>query len=233
MQVISSVTGAIMKLQLFANVYLLLCSGFSFFYGIARILSKKKSPTYLSFVTFAMLSAFLSRVFNAVSIAFYKAVPDTFNIGFLGYAATFLFIFFANSKQIDLLVDDKRTLKCRYRIIPVILPALELAISIPMLFFRTVPISVRIACLVISIITGHAGYYNMKHAIIPDVDFGIVRSIRGYNILALLMGILSLAEIRLNIFDHAALVLSVQLLLGITYACIMPVLGREVMKWTQ
>ena len=222
-----------MKLQFFANIYLLICSGFSFVRGIAYILSNKKSPTYLYYVTFAMLSAFLSRVFYTVSIVIYNGVPDIFNIGFLGYAATFLFIQFANSGQIDQLVDDKKTLKLRYRIIPAIIPALELLISIPPLFLNNVNVSVRIACVVIAVVTGHAGYYNIKHIIIPDADSGFVHSIRGYNALALLMGLLSLSEIRLNTFGHPELIIYVQILLGIVYACIVPVLSREVKKWTR
>ena len=222
-----------MNLQLAANIYLLVCSGISLVCGIVRILGKKKAPTYLLFIIFAILSAFLSRIFYTISIALYGGLPEIFNIGFLGYAAMFLFMFFANFGQIDLLVDDRRTMKATYRIIPVIIPAAELAAAVCGLFFGTAEFSVRVSFLIISVIAGFAGYLNMKHLIVPDIDFGIVKSIRGYNLIAFLTGIFSLAEIGLSVFGYNDIIIFVQFILGIFYAVMIPVIVSEVKKWTR
>ena len=188
---------------------------------------------YFLFIFFAVLSAFLSRIFYFVSIALYGEIPDVFNLGFIGYAAMFLYMFFANYGQIDCLVDDRKTLRARYRIIPVIIPAIELFLAFYSLFFGTVDITVRVSFVVISVAAGFAGYLNIKHFIIPDVDFGIVKSIRGYNLIAFLIGLFSLAEIGFSLFEINGIIFYIQIVLGVLYAAAIPVLNSEVKKWTR
>lgn len=188
---------------------------------------------YFLFILFAIMSAFLSRIYYFVTVAFYGSIPDVFNLGFIGYAAMFLYMFFANFGQIDCLVDDRHTLKARYRIIPVIIPVVELFFAFYSLAFGTVNLSVRISFVVISVLAGFAGYLNIKHFIIPDVDFGIVKSVRGYNLLAFFIGIFSLAEIGFGLFEVNGIILYIQLVLGALYAAAIPVLNSEVKKWTR
>lgn len=188
---------------------------------------------YFMFILFAIMSAFLSRIYYFVTVALYGSIPDIFNLGFIGYAAMFLYMLFANYGQIDCLVDDRKTLKARYRIIPIIFPAAELAFSVYSLFFGTADITVRASFVVISVAAGFAGYFNIKHLIIPDVDFGIVKSIRGYNLIAFLIGIFSLAEIGFSLFEYNKIIFFIQLILGVLYAAVIPVLNSEVKKWTR
>ncbi len=222
-----------MEFPFFTNLYLLICSGFGLIFGITRFFSKKRPPMYFTFIFFSILSAFLSRVFYFVTIALYGEVPDVFNLGFIGYAAMFLYMFFANYGQIDSLVDDRHTLKAHYRIIPIIIPVIELLASVYALFFGTANISIRIIYIIISVLTGFAGYLNIKHLIIPDVDFGIIKAIRGYNLTAFLIGVLSLAEIGFSIFGYKNIIFFIQIILGVLYAIVIPVLNSEVKKWTR
>ena len=222
-----------MKLQLAANLYLLICCGFGLFYGIARINTKKKTPTYLYFSLFAVAGAFLSRVFYVLSIAFYGGLPKVFNIGFIGFAAMFLFFLLANIGQIDWLIDDRIAVSPVYRVIPAVIPSAELAFSIFGFFLDYASVSVRISYLVISVAAGFAGYFHIKHILIPDVDFGFAKAIRGYNLIALFIGLLSLAEIGLSVYGFSSLILYVQIPLGVLLAAVIPVLGQEVQKWTR
>lgn len=222
-----------MKFMFFTNLYMLICSGFGLIFGITQFMKKKRPPMYFLFILFAIMSAFLSRIYYFVTVALYGDVPDVFNIGFIGYAAMFLYMFFANYGQIDYLVDDRRTLKARYRIIPVIFPAAELLFGFYSLFFGTADITVRISFVVISVVAGFAAYLNIKHFIIPDVDFGIVKSIRGYNLIAFLIGIFSLAEIGFSLFECNGIIFYIQIVLGVLYAAAIPVLNSEVKKWTR
>lgn len=222
-----------MDFTFFTNLYMLICSGFGLFFGIGRFMKKKRPPTYFLFILFAIMSAFLSRIYYFVTVAFYGSVPDVFNVGFIGYAAMFLYMFFANFGQLDCLVDDRRTLKARYRIIPVIIPAVELFFGIYSLAFGTAKLSVRIPFLIISVLAGFAGYMNIKHFIIPDVDFGIIKAIRGYNLLAFLIGIFSLAEIGFSLFGVTGIIFYIQIILGVLYAAAIPLLNSEVKKWTR
>ncbi len=220
-----------MKFTFFTNLYMLVCSGFGLFFGLAQFMRKKRPPMYFMFILFAIMSAFLSRIYYFVTVFLYGNVPEVFNLGFIGYAAMFLYMFFANYGQIDSLVDDRKKLKPKYRIIPVIVPALELFFAVYSVAFGTVDISVRISFAIISVTAGFAGYLNIKHLIIPDVDFGIVKSIRGYNLIAFLTGIFSLAEIGFSVFEKNGIILYIQIVLGVLYAAAIPVLNSEVKKW--
>ena len=222
-----------MKFTLFTNLYLLICSGFGLFFGTAQFFKKKHPPMYFMFILFAIMSAFLSRIYYFVTVLLYGSIPGYFNLGFIGYAAMFLYMFFANFGQIDALADDRHTLKARYRIIPVIIPAAELFFGIYSLFFGTVDITVRVPFVIISVLAGFAGYLNIKHLIIPDVDLGIIKSIRGYNLIAFLIGIFSLAEIGFSLFEINGIILYIQIILGVLYAAAIPVLNSEVKKWTR
>lgn len=148
-----------MNTYLASNIHILVCCTFGLVYGLIHINARNKPPMYLIFSLFALFSAFLSRAFYALSIAFYGEIPATFNIGFLGYAATFLFFLLANVGQIDWLIDDRRSLKPIYRILPAIVPVIELAVAVIGLFLRYVTISVRISFLVITVVAGFAGLF--------------------------------------------------------------------------
>lgn len=222
-----------MKIPLFTNLYMLICSGFSLVFGIVQFMKKKRPPMYFLFILFAIMSAFLSRIYYFVTVALYGSIPDMFNLGFIGYAAMFLYMFFANYGQIDYLVDDRKTLKIHYRVIPVIIPVTELLLAVYSLIYGTVNITVRISFVAISVIAGFAGYFNIKHFIIPDVDFGIVKLIRGYNLIAFFIGIFSLAEIGFSLFEYNGIIFYIQIILGTLYATAIPVLNSEVKKWTR
>ena len=191
-----------MKLQLIVNIYLLICTGFGLWHGIVQILIRKTRTAYTHFILFAALSMFLSRLTYVLSYAFYDGLPDRFNVGLLGFAAFFFFIFLANFGQMDLLLNDQDRANLRYRILAMIVPIIELFFSLLALFRGNSDLSVRIAFVIISVAAGSSGYFNLKHLLVPDIDFGIVRSIRGFNLIAFLAGIFTLSEIGLSVYGY-------------------------------
>ena len=217
--------------MLTANIYLLVCAVFGLAYGL-YIMFTKKPPAYFKLVLFSMASQVFARIYFVVTLACYGGIPDAFNVGFIGFASFLLFLFFANYGQIDMLVDDRRNLITKYRVIPLIIPVAELILSVISGFADNVDFSITISYVVLSVLAGLAGYLNMKHFIIPDVEDGIVRSIRGFNMIAIIMEILTLAEIGLVCFNLSRLVIFVQIILGIIFVIVMPLLNREVRKWT-
>lgn len=217
--------------MLIPNIYLLVCAVFGLGYGLYIMLTQKP-PAYFKLVLFSMASQVFARIYYTVSIVCYGGIPDTFNLGFIGFASFLLFLFFANYGQIDMLVDDRRNLITKYRIIPVIIPVVELVVALLSILADNVELTVTIPYVILSIIAGLAGYLNMKHFIIPDVEDGIVRAIRGYNLVAIFVEILTLAEIGLICFDASQLVIFVQIALGILFVVMMPLLNKEVRKWT-
>jgi hypothetical membrane protein len=50
------------------------------------------------------------------------------------------------------------------------------------------PLSTKIAVSLVWLLAIFSVYYNLKHAIIPDCDFGFVKAIKPYNIFAVCLG---------------------------------------------
>jgi hypothetical protein len=49
-------------------------------------------------------------------------------------------------------------------------------------------VATKISVSVVWILAVFSVYYNLKHAIIPDMDFGFIKAIKPYNILATCLG---------------------------------------------
>ena len=53
----------------------------------------------------------------------------------------------------------------------------------------------KISSAVVCCAVGAACYFHVKHLMIPDVDYGVVRCLRGYNALALVLSAMSMWEL--------------------------------------
>ena len=74
-------------------------------------------------------------------------------------------------------------------------------------------------------------YFNLKHLIFPDVDFGVVKCLRPYNFLVLIYA----ASIYMECFglsrDNAVITLISCIVTGIISAAMMPFIVRGLKKW--
>ena len=77
-----------------------------------------------------------------------------------------------------------------------------------------------------SLIIALATYFHLKHLVIPDVDYGVIRSIRKYNLLALIYAFLCMAEMLLFSVRFPVGSVVVCVLLCITLLIFVPVLER-------
>lgn len=214
------------------NIYLLVCACIGLIYGLTAMY-RKKQPLYFKLMVFPIACQVFSRAFYTITLLCYGELPSTFNIGFLGFATFFLFLYFPNVGTIDNLVDEKKERFTKYRMLPIIVPTLELAVAIVAFFFDYAQLPVRIFFIILTLFAGLAGYFNMKHLIIPDVEDGIINSLRRFNLVCLIFEVLSLSEIGLYCFDLQSPVIFVQALLGVFYIAFLPFLSKEARKWIQ
>ena len=78
-----------------------------------------------------------------------------------------------------------------------------------------------------------ASYYHLKHLIIEDVSFGLIKAIRSYNLLSLVYALLCMLEMLVksfNIPDFCIVIINV--LQCLVLLAFVPVLERGVKKWT-
>ena len=216
-----------MNLYIYLTAFVLTLTGF--IYGSIKFFKKNKAM-YLWMITLGIGCAMLTSLFNFLQILTQGVLPFKFNVGMLGTIGTFLFFLTANYGQMDSLADDGNKKFIKYRIIAILAPILLLALYIPTLFYD-IEIGLRIAQIIILLITMLASYFHLKHLIFPDVDFGIIKCIRGYNFMALLYAVCSVLIIVGKDLNVDALWMTTEIIGSIILLCILPILERGVKKW--
>ena len=219
-----------MQYVLIENIAILICSAAGFVFGAYRYLRPKK-PLYASMIVLGLGCIMLGRLFQCVRVLTGTSLTDEFQIGILGIVGAFSFFLSANYGQIDSLVDDGGTGFRRFRAIawcgPLVIAALYALIAA-----GPASIGSKIGCAIAAAVIARACYYHLKHLIIPDVEYGVVRCQRTYNALALCIGVSSMLELIAAYRDYSGLFLFSGTALCALCLLIVPVMDRGVRKWT-
>ena len=215
----------------FLSLAMTLCALVGFNYGLARFFKERKA-LYTRMIVFGIGSAMLGRLFETLSLFAFGEMPSGFHIGVLGIVSSFLFFYTANFGQMDSLVDDGSAKFRKYRVIGMIAPVIILILYI--LYLRNSEFGAgAIVRAVEAIVIGLAAYYHLKHLVIKDVDYGIIRSIRGYNLLALIYAVLCMLEMILTASPYSIIwTVIVDVLICVILLIFIPVLEKGVKKWT-
>ncbi len=207
---------------------LTLSAAISFSYGLFWYF-RKKSALYLRMIVFGIGCAMLGRLFETLQILTNGQVQSGFHVGVLGVVGSFLFFFTANFGTMDSLVDDGSSRFRKYRLLALFAPAVVLILY--MLYYLNVGFcQSAVVYGVETLIIALASYYHLKHLIIPDVEFGVIRALRKYNLLALIYGALCMAEIVLSAFPYMFPLAAVYALLSTAMLIFVPVLEGNVIK---
>ena len=207
-----------------------ICMAVSFTYGVVRFFKKGKA-LYLQMIVGGLGCMMLGRLFQFVMILTRGMLPDGFHIGTLGIVGGFLFFLSANYGQMDRLLDDGAAENRKYRLLGILAPLLMAVIYCPIFLLNVETESIVVYGLMTAIIM-FASYFNLKHFIFPDVEFGIIRSIRGYNLIALLLAALSVGEMILLSWGKILPILILCVAICAVSIAIVPILEKGVKKWT-
>ena len=180
---------------------------------------KKRGALFLQIVAFALGCMALGNIFVlALNITAPEEVLVTltkdFNIGLLGIFGMFAFIFSASYGQIDGLGDDHSRELRKYRLLALIAPIVN-AIILMAIVFSGIEVHMQIIYAILFLPAILASYYNLKHLIIPDVELGILASIRKYNLVALIMTVLVLLATVTKQYDVSILYSILNILTGL------------------
>ena len=159
----------------------------SFIYGLRKFFKKGK-PLFLQSLTMAMGCHALGSVYHLCQTIATEEVLEGFTPAYLGRIGFFLFLITASYGQLDRIVDDRSRVLRPYRLIALIAPLLAVLLYLPNALMEDLPLATKIAVLLVWLPAVFSVYYNMKHAIIPNFDFGFIKAIKPYNILATCLG---------------------------------------------
>ena len=218
-----------MKYLLIENLAVMVCATVGFLTGIPYLNTRK--ALYASMIVQGMICVVLGRLYQCALLFTGGSLTDNFQVGSLGVMGAFSFFFSANYGQIDSLVDDGEKTFRKYRLIALIGPAYVVSMLVPILLSPAAA-TFKISCVIISVMIAMASYFHVKHLFIPDVDYGVVRCLRGYNALAVALSVLSMWElIALAQGSKLALTISGVGLCAVALTLV-PVMDRGVKKWT-
>jgi len=218
-------------MYLYLSLALTICAGIGFGYGLYRFF-RDESALYVRMIVFAIGCAMLGRLFETLLILVNGSLTNGFHVGMLGIIGSFLFLFSANFGQMDSIVDDgsKRFFKTRLISFsaPLVIMAIWGVIAVSKgLNKTTIPLGVE------ALLIAQASYFHLKHLIIEDVSFGLIKAIRSYNLLSLVYAVLCMTEMLVKNFNIPVFAtVIVNVLQCVVLLVFLPVLERGVKKWT-
>lgn len=212
-----------------AQLLPLLGAGFGFIYGMIRFF-KKGVALYLQIIVCALGCMMLGRLFVTVSLLTTGEIPNIFHIGYLGTFGCFMFLFSANYGQMDGLVDGREKEYRKYRLLPLFMP-LAIAVFAAAMMFSDCGLQSKIITLLAYIPITLASYYHMKHCIMPDIEMGILKSIRPFNLCALAFCLVSALELLFVAFDAVYAQYVTSVILTALSVALIPVLEKGAKKW--
>ena len=220
-----------MNLFLIANIITCVGALGGFAYGAIRFF-RPRAAIYPQMVTLACGVIVFGRLYQIIRIVTISDVLEHFHLGILATVGSLLFLFAANFGTMDSLVDDGSKALRKYRLIPLAAPAVVIAVYLTLFYFSHQPTITRVIAGFLSAIIGAAAYFNLKHLIIPDVDYGVIRCLRQYNLLALIYECLCMADLIAQSRELEIGTLVTGVLTGVILPLIIISVDRGVKKWS-
>lgn len=214
-----------------AELLPLVASLTAFLYGIIKFF-KKKMPLFLQSITMANGCYALGSIYHLCQTLTIGELVEGFTPAYLGRIGFFLFFIVASYGQMDRIIDDGTKNYRPYRYIALLGPLVGLILFIPNLFVEESLISTHISYVLVWIPALICLYFNLKHAVFPNHDFGFIKAIKPYNILAVGLVISELSFlIAWNYYEGIGLLITSVIFSILTIITII-VAGKGVKKWT-
>ncbi len=219
-----------MNLYLIANLIVCVCAFIGFADGAFRYFRPRKA-LYGQMITLAMLCIVIGRLFNICRILAGGSLQEGFQLGFLGFIGSYMFFYSSNYGTLDSLVDDKSKEYRKYRLTGLIAPIIFIAAYFPLFMTGQISLMWRVQGGVLLFFAAICSYFHVKHLVFPDIDYGVVRSLRPYNFLALLYMISSTVECYALSRDNDVLTLAACICSALILVILMPLISRGLKRW--
>ena len=213
-----------------AELVPLIATLFSLIYGLVHFFKKGK-PLFLQSLTMAMACYFLSVSYHLCQTFTSEIIMEGFTPAYLGRIGFFMFFITASYGQLDRIVDDRSPKMRRARLIAFIAPICAALLYIPN-YMADSPISTKISYALIWLPATASVYFNLKHAIIPDFDFGFIKAIKPYNVFVLCLSFSELLCLTAWDYFDSIWVAIMSSIFGILCICTMISAKKGVQKWT-
>ena len=213
-----------------AEIVPLVATLFSLIYGLKHFFKKGK-PLCLQSLTMAMACHALGSAYHLCQTLTSEYIVEGFTPAYLGRIGFFLFIITASYGHLDKIVDDGSKKMRPARRIAWLAPVLALLLYLPNYMIEITPIQTKIVYAAVWIPAGISMYFSLKHAVIPDLDFGFVKAIKPYNLFALLISVAELLCLTAWNFFYPIFLAVTTIVFSILCVCTMVAAKKGVEKW--
>lgn len=204
---------------------------FSFIFGLRQFFKRGK-PLFLQSITMAMGCHSLGTVYHLCRMLTNGAAFEGFTPAYLGRIGFFLFFIAASYGQLDRIIDDRTPAIRSSRYFALLAPVCAALLYIPNACASGLPTGIKISVLLIWIPALFSVYFNLKHAIIPDFDFGFVKAIKPYNTLAVGLGFAELLCLTARNYHHNVSIVITSVIFSAFCVAIMIAAKKGAEKWT-
>ena len=219
-----------MNLLLVVNIIVCVAAFFGFIYG-GILFFRPKRALYAQMITLAMGVIGFGRLFLVCRILTGGEITETFQLGFIGMFASFLFFFSANYGAVDSLIDDSIERSFASKLVTFLAPVVVIVLYIAFFIFANVSVMWKIFAGILSFNIALSTYFNMKHLLSPDVDKGVITCLRPYNLLALIYAVSVVVECIGLSHGNDVLTFVAGIISAISIILIIPLIERGVKKW--
>lgn len=217
-------------MYLIANIIVCVCALGGFIFGGTKFFRPKKA-LYAQMITLSLGCIAFGRLFNIVRLLTGGDLTESFQLGFLGLLGSLMFFFSANFGTVNSLVDDRSKEFRKYRLIALAAPVAAILMYFGLFFVSDVSSIWKIQGAALTAFIIPASYFNLKHLIFPDVDFGVVKCLRPYNLLALVYSVSIFMESFALSRDNELLAFICCCVTGVVAASMIPTMVRGINKW--
>lgn len=204
---------------------------FSFIYGVNKFFKKGK-PLFLQSITMAMGSHALGSIYHLCQTLTAETILQGFTPAYLGRIGFFLFFIVASYGQMDRIVDDGSKQIRPSRFISLIAPLSVILLYLPNGFMEELPTATKVTYLLVWLPAIFSVYYNLKHAIIPNLDFGFIKAIKPYNILAVCLAFAELLCLTAWSYLYNTQLVVTSVIFAILCVALMFAAKKGAEKWT-
>ena len=184
-------------------------------------------------LTMAMASHLLGSIYHMCQVLMGGGIVEGFTPAYLGRIGFFLFLLTASYGQLDKIVDDGSPKMHSSRIIALVAPLFAIILYIQNVFLvEDVPTSTNIMYALVWIPAIFSVYFSLKHALLPDLDFGFIKAIKPYNVFVLLLSFSELLCLTAWNYTHIISMGITALIFGVLCICTMIAAKKGVEKWT-
>jgi hypothetical protein len=204
---------------------------FSFIFGL-RNFFKKGKPLFLQSITMAMGCHSLGSIYHLCQTLTTGRVIEGFTPAYLGRIGFFLFLITASYAQMDRIIDDGTPKMKPSRYWALLAPVCAALLYIPNVRMEDLPFATKIAISLVWLPALFSVYFNLKHAIIPDCDFGFVKAIKPYNICAVCLGFTELSCLTAWYYLNSVPLVITSIIFAVVCVSMMFLVKKGAEKWT-